>query len=119
MPDDNRSPGEECYDEEIMPRLQKIAELCIEKKMAFISNVQYDPQNSGTIVTRKDDQAIKLIRVAILAHGNIDRLFLGILRLVSQGEIDGSNSLMLRVLLGEQDDHDPVFDDVARVTGVN
>lgn len=80
----NDMSNEEFYDKEIAPALKQLCDKCMEREMAFVACVEFDPENQGygrTEYQPKDEagklsSAQRLVHWAARSAGNIDKLFM-------------------------------------------
>ena len=78
--------NEEFYDAEIAPKLKKLCQKCMNRKMGFVACVEYDPPNQGYGRTEfqppdeigKLSAAQRLVHWAARSEGNIDRLMMAV-----------------------------------------
>lgn len=92
---------ENFYDEQIAPELARLANLCVEHGMSFVAAVEYAPGDIGE--TRRFAGGytwpMELVALAIVAMGNIDRLFINVARIANQrADLDETSSMVLRAM---------------------
>lgn len=74
--------SEAIYDEQIAPALLELLKICAANGMQMIASVEYEPGESGTSIQFDGKQSLPmdLGRAALMSHGNVDSLFMSIIR---------------------------------------
>jgi hypothetical protein len=86
---------EQYYDDVIAPKLKEIAQLCQEKEIAMICQVEWVPGEAGRTVTLPKGASwqIRLAETAMRANGNVDNLFLACAKYAA---VHGHESLVMK-----------------------
>ena len=89
--------NEKYYDEEIAPALEAIAKKCIEKEMAFVATVEYEPKKRGTTATipKKAGLAMVMLQHCAKMGTNIDGYVFGLLRYCNKHNIEYDSSIVM------------------------
>lgn len=94
---DEVSENEAWYDEEVAPKLAELANQCGERKISFLSIVEYNPGDRARTQRLEPNAGLEMIMCALCAISvpNIDRYLLNLIRYCNEKNIDLSESIFL------------------------
>lgn len=89
------SEREQYYDDVIAPKLKEIAQLCQDKGLALICQVEWEPGETGRTVTLPPGSSwqIRMAETAMRCRGNIDTLFIALAKYARE---HGHSSVVLQ-----------------------
>ena len=78
-PDHERSENEIYYDDVIAPKLAEIANLCGERGMSIVCDVEYSPDEIGSTILVQEGAGVKILftRFASKSRANVDKFIMG------------------------------------------
>ena len=93
---DRRSDKEKFYDECIAPELMRLNKLCLENGLSFVAEVEWLPGEGGTTVNLQENAsgAMRMVRAACSAHGNLDAMVMGLARYIREQNLDHSSIVL-------------------------
>ena len=100
--------SESFYDDEIAPKLMKLAKRCEERDMSLVALCEFERGDSGATLTVRENAgcSMRMVRYATQAFGNVDKL---IMALIADGKKYGHSSMYLTMLENMEKQHEDLL----------